>query len=387
MSPCLTVILRTAEPALRSFNQVLKISGKDQGLGLMTTHEILKYMKIIRKWWWVIAFLFGATVGTMLIISLMTKTQYEATATLQVSAPPPQEVPLYSQVGRQAVQDEIAQTQTSFNEFLLAGNVAWRVLEVLPDVSMTGEQLRDSIIVDIPNNSQLMRISVRAANPELAAQLANKVVEIGLEQYGALRAQPTANTRKFIEQELEVARDEVKSSEAELAQFQINNKIGQLDVAINKQYDLVRSLNTERDLARADSNLEKAQALQEIIFEREAELQDMIGLSAQYSDLADRVDRARSTFNFLLDKRTEAQIKENQILTLSSVQVITPARPPQKPVAAINGKIAILAAGVSLVTGILLTLLFEYMEISGTFSGIQKRSEKPGAIPLPDSAG
>lgn len=353
----------------------------------MGAQEIVKYFKIMRKWWWAIALLFGATVGTMLAISLLTEVQYESTVTLQISAPPPQEVPLYSQFGRQALQDEIAQTQASLSEFILQGNAAWRALELLPDIPMSGDELREKITVEIPERSQLMHIRVRAGDPESAAALANAVVQASLERYGELRAQPTANTRKFIEQELEVARAEVRTAEAELAQFQIDNKIGQLDRAVDRQYDLIRSLNTERDLSRAEGNLEKAQAIQEIILEREAELQDMIGLSAQYNELANRVGRARDTFNFLLDRRTEAQIKENQILALSSVQVITPAHAPRKPVAAINGKIFTLGAVVSLVLGMLLTFLLEYMELSGSFRGFQKRSQLSEPVTLPKSVG
>jgi len=353
----------------------------------MGVQELLGYIGIIRKWWWAIFLLFGATVGTMLAIAFLTETEYESTVTLQISAPPPQEVPLYSQFGRQALQDEIAQTQTGLNGILLEGNAAWSALERLPEVSMQGDQLQEKISVEIPDNSQLMRVSVRASNPDTAALLANTVVEVALEQYGVLQAKPTANTRHFIEQQLKVARAEVKAAEAEFAQFQISNKIGRLDRAIDRQYDLIRSLNTEHDLARAASNPEKAQAIQEIILEREAELQDMIGLSAQYNEMADRVTRARTTFNFLLDRKSEAQIKENQILALNSVQIITPARPSRRPVAAINEKLVVLGGVVSLLAGILLTFLLEYLEISGAFGGFRPPAERAGVVPVPDSAG
>jgi len=353
----------------------------------METQDILKYWKIIRKWWWVIALLFVATVGTMLTLALLTETQYEATVTIQVSAPPPQEVPLYSQFGRQALRDEIEQTRSSFSEFLLEGDAPYRTLEILPDVQMRGSELRDRITIDTPDNSQLMRIRVRASDSETAALLSNTLVEIGLKHYGQLLAQPTANTRQFIEQELEMAREELKAAEAELTQFQIDNKIGNLNSAINSQYDLLRSLKIQRDLARAEGNTARSQAIEETILEREAELQNLIGLSAEYNELTDHVERARSTYNFLLDKSVEAQIKENQILELGSIQIITPARPPKKPVAALNSKLVVLGAVSSLLAGGLLTFLLEYLEVSGVFRGFQRRTKRSEIVPLAKNAG
>jgi len=342
----------------------------------MNIQDTLKYLKIIRKWWWVIVLLVGATVGTMAAIALLTEKQYEATVTVQVSAPPPQEVPLYSDFGRAALRDEIEQTRSSFSEFVLEGDVPYRALETLPDIKMAGGELRDKITVDIPASSQLMRISVRASDPETAALLAKAVVEVGLEQYGQLLAQPTANTSRFIEGELEVARLDLRSAESELTQFQIINKVGNLNNAIDNQHSLIRSLTLQRDLAWADGETLRAQSLDEVIAEREVGLQSMIGLSAEYNDLRDQVERLRSTYNFLLDRKIEAQIKENQILEIGSIQIITPARIPKSPVAAISSKLIVLGAIASLLTGVLLTFLLEYLEISGAFRGFQKLSNR-----------
>jgi len=342
----------------------------------MRVQDILAYLKVVRKWWWVIVLLFVSTTSTMLAVAFLVETQYEATVTMQVSAPPPQEVPLYSQYGRQALRDEIEYTRTGFSELLLEGDVPYRALEALPDIGMGGSELRDKITVDIPDNSQLMRIQVRASDAETAALLANTIVEAGRQRYGQLLAQPTANTRKFIEQELQVTQEELKAAEAELAQFQIANKIGSLGSAIDSQYDLIKSLRMQRDLARAEGKAARALAIEETILEREVELQNLIGLSAKYNELVDRVERARSTHNFLSDKSSEAQIKENQILELGSIQIITPARPPRKPVAALSGKLIVLGAVVSGLAGALLTFLLEYVEISGVFRGFQRRSQR-----------
>lgn len=348
--------------------------------------EIPRYLKIIRKWWWVVVVLCVATVGTMGVVAILTEAQYKAVVNVQVSAPPPQEVPLYSQFGRAALRDEIEQTRISFSEFLLEGDVAYQVVKELSDVPMKGAELRKRITVDIPEESQLMRVGVRASDPETAALLANTFVEMGLEQYGQLQAQPTAETRQFIEGELEVAREELRVAEAELSQFQIDNRVGDLNKALNAQYELIRSLRLQGDLARAEGGIAKAQAIEEAVLGREAEMQNMIALSAEYTELVDQVERARGAHNFLVDKRAEAQIKENQILDLASIQIITPARPPSKPVSAIDGKLVVLGAVASVLMGVLLAVILEYLEISGAFRGFQRHSTRSDIVTLPDGA-
>jgi uncharacterized protein involved in exopolysaccharide biosynthesis len=143
-------------------------------------------------------------------------------------------------------------------------------------------------------------------------------------------------------------------------------------------------LKGQRDLERAAGNVAKAQAIDETILEREVELQNLIGLSAEYYAMVDYVEQMRSFYNFLFDKKTEAQIKEDQILELGSIQIITSARPPLRPVAAISNKLIVLGAVASLLTGVLLTFLLEYLEVSGAFRGFQSRSQRSETTVLAD---
>jgi uncharacterized protein involved in exopolysaccharide biosynthesis len=341
-------------------------------------NEVLSYLRIIRRWWWIIVLLPAVTLITMLLVLLLLEPHYESTVTVQVTAPPPQEVPLYSSLGWQALSDEITRVQTSLTELMTEGDVAYRVLEKVPDVPMTGEELRRRIEVDIPDNSHLMRISVKTGNPEMSALVANAIVETCLQQYAELSAKPTAGMRSFIELQLELAQSTYETAETELTEFQVANKIGSLGTALEQQYEIIRTLKVNRDLAETSDDIEKARALDELILSREAELQNLIGLSSEYYTLVGRVDRARDTYNFMLDKRAEAQIKENQILELASVQVITPARPAAKPVVAMNAKLIILGAAVSIMAGVLLAFLLAYMETSGVLQQLQTLNQ-----PLP----
>jgi uncharacterized protein involved in exopolysaccharide biosynthesis len=349
--------------------------------------EIARYLEIIKKRWWVIALLCIVTVGTMLIMAFLTEPEYEAKVTVQVSAPPPQEAPLYSQFGRQALYDEIEQNRASLNELLVEGDVVRRALRNLPDIAVSADELlEEKLTVELPETSQLLHVKVRALDPETAALLANTMVEVSLQRYAELRAQPTTNTRQFIERQLETAQAELETAEVELAQFQIDNKIGgTLITAMANQYDLVRTLSIQRDVARAEGDLVKAQAVDEIILEHEADLQNMIGLSVDYNKLVDRVERARANADFLLDRMTEAQIKENQILELSYIQIITPARPPRTPLSVIDSKLIVLGAVGSILAGTLLVFLLEYLEVSAARSGTRRHYERSETAPLSEN--
>ncbi|MFZ5917467.1 MAG: hypothetical protein ACOYZ7_11065 [Chloroflexota bacterium] len=343
----------------------------------MQTQEVMQYVRIVKKWWWLVALLFVATVATMVALAILTETQYEAVVTLQISAPPPEEDPLYSQYGKQAVNDEIALTRTSFSELVLEGDIVYRALETLPDIHMRGGDLRDQITVDLPASLQLLRIRVRNSDPDTAALLANTLVEVGLQRYGELSAQSTTNTRQFIEQELEIIRAEREAAEAELTQFQIANKLKTLGGAVDNLDSLIRQLSLQRDLAQSEGDTAKVQTLETILLERETELQNMIGLSTEYNTLYDRVERARTSYDFLVDRWSESRIKENQILKVGFIQIITPALPPLNPVSVISGKLIALGAIVSLLVGVLLAFLLEYLEISGVFRGLHRFSERP----------
>lgn len=340
----------------------------------MQIQDIIKYLKIIRKWWWVIALLFLTTVGTMVTIAFLTETQYEATVTVLISAPPPQEAPLYSQFGRSALSEEIVRTRDSFSELLVEGQTPGVTLAALPDVEMTADELRENITLENPDSVNLLRLHVLAPRAKLAARLANKLIEVGLEQYGELLASPTIRTRTFIEQQFELAKEELDAAQVELEQYKIENKIGDMNSAVNSQQDLIKNLRLQSDRARVAGDTAEVQELEKIILEREAELQNIIGLSAEYSDLVSRVEQAHSTHAFLLSRKTEAQIKENQIRELASIQVITPARPPKRPVAAINNKVIVLGAIASLMAGALLTFLLEYLEVTGVFRAYRREA-------------
>ncbi len=353
----------------------------------MQNQDITKLFQIILKWWWIIALLLIVTVGTMTFIVLTSEESYRSTVTLQISAPPPQEVPLFSQFGREALGQQIEATRQSLAEFLQKGDVAFRAIEILPeDIGMTGSELRERIEIDLPPDSQLVHLRVSADDPETAALLANTVVEVGRSLYAQLLAKPTAGVREFVLQELAEAEQKLVKAEKDLEQFRLEYKVVKLDQAIDDQNRLISTLRQTSDLAQADGQIAKVQEIQKILALREAELQEMITLLPLYNRLVDKVNQTRASTNFLVGKNTEGQTKENQILAMGWVQVITQARPPRRPLAVLSTQIILLGAIVSLIAGILFAILLEFLDGLGPKGSPTRprRIEQPQVIASPN---
>ncbi len=328
----------------------------------MQGQDLLRFLQLLGRWWWVIALALLATIAALIIAIMVAVPKYQASVTIQISAPPPQEAPLFSEFGREAVSQQIEQTRTSLAEFLQAGNVTEQVLARLPTVTMSAEELRSLIAVELPPASQSLRVRVQAASPALAALLANTVAEVGLEDYAQLLAQPTASNRQFIEQQLQLSATRLLAAEERLEEFRITHKVYDVEQAINSQSNLLNVLRQNSDLARAKNAAAEVQQMAPIIVEREQELQALIQLVPEYNTLVDQVAHIRSTGNLLQESLSEAQIKESQILSSGSMQIISAARPPERSMPVISNAVILLSLLSSLLVGILLALLLEFTD-------------------------
>jgi uncharacterized protein involved in exopolysaccharide biosynthesis len=333
----------------------------------MVGHDIAVFFRVIGKWWWLIALVFISVCVTMFIIAMRTEPMYRATVTIQITAPPPQEVPLFSTVDREAISQQIERTRDNVAQFFQAENIVLRLLERLPEVSMNESELLRGMAVNLPTNSQLMNVSVQAPSPQEAALIANTVTVVGQEYYAELLAEPTELARKFIEEQLLAAEAELLEAEMTLEQFRVTHKIYELDDAINNQNALLRGLRQESDFALAEGQQDVYQRLQRSIEVREGELQGLIQLVPEYNQLSVRVRQTSSAAEFLVEKRNEALIKENQILAMSTIRVVAPALPPSNPVPVFGNAIILLSIISSLAAGVMLALLLEFLEVAGLF--------------------
>ena len=85
-----------------------------------------------------------------------------------------------------------------------------------------GIVVREDLVI---NEGGSIAWATRKESPQLAANLANTLVETALDYYGELRAKSFSSSREFITQQLDEVRNELSNARAALTQFQIENRV------------------------------------------------------------------------------------------------------------------------------------------------------------------
>jgi uncharacterized protein involved in exopolysaccharide biosynthesis len=327
----------------------------------MNDGEVQTYWRVIRKRLWVIGLLMIVTLGVMLAVFFLSKPLFKATTLFQVTSPLPAEVSLFSEFKTSSNRDELLYTRSNFLTVLQSEYVLNQVIDEL-DLNMDVDSLLKRMVVEPEKGSDFIKLSITAEDPQLAAAIVNTQMDKGSQFFGELSAKSITANKEFIEQQLQDIKEQLNEAKADLIQFQIENRVGSLEGLLSAQQTLVTEMELKRDRALVDEEGEaKIAAVDEVITVREGELQDLILLSAQYDALRDRVNKLQETYSTLLDKETEAVLKENEILNARFIQVI-PAEEPAHPLPQVNLKILLLGALVSLALGIMLAFILEYHE-------------------------
>lgn len=327
----------------------------------MDIRDLIVYWGIIRKRLWLVALLVGVTLVTVIAVSAMKPALYRTSLRFQVTAAPPADVSLYEAFRASAYRDEIAITRANFIAVLTSLEVAWQAVNEL-NLDLLGNELVTMISVEESSDSDFVRLIVTSEDPQLSADIANTLITLAVRRYGELNARPITTTREFIQSQLEQQRLELEQAQAELITFKAENNFGTLESSLSAQQELIRSLELSHDRAIAEGDLTLAQKYNLLINQRQGDLQQLILLSGEYSVIETRVRQLQNTYNFLLEKHTEAQLKENEALNLGFVQVLGPAIIPHTPEGWLNLSIVALSLVVALTVGVMLAFLLEYIE-------------------------
>jgi len=100
----------------------------------------------------------------------------------------------------------------------------------------------------------------------------------------------------------------------------------------------------------------------QVIASLQTDLSSLIGLSDEYDELNRRVSEALSSYQFIQNKLTEARLKESQVLNMGYIQVIEPARTPDRPLPSKLPQYALAGAVISLLAGVVLAFVIEGLE-------------------------
>jgi len=371
--------------------------------------ETLTYLRIIKKRWWLILLLFVATIGVILYSSLREKPVYRAYVKLQVIAAESQEVSLFSTIRSTGTDEEIVAVQVQFDAALHSYYVAWQTINDL-SLGISAAELLEGLTVVAEED--FLNVTFTADNPMEVEAIATRHVENAFKYYAQLRAKSATVTLEFIQEQLSDEEKALATAQSELLSFKVDHNLDSLPREISAIQDQVRQLHLERaklvaereemevvaakykeeaakadpetspvdyaskaiaeDIAIAGRRAKEAQ-YDELIAEQKARLEDLLKLTTGYQALVRTAGRIESNYNFLADKENEARLKQTQANNVSFIQIVEPARMPDQPAASRTPKLLAIGVVLSLIAGVILTFVLEFLSL--LFASVSAQKE------------
>ena len=359
--------------------------------------EILTYFRIIKKRWWLILLIAVVTTAVILLNSLRAKPVYRAYVKLQVIAPEPQEVSLFTETRSVGSREEIVAVQQQFDAALRSAYVAWQTIADL-NLGISAAELLNGLSVYA--DGEFLHVTFVAENPMLVEAIATKHLENAFSYYAQIRAKPSTVALQFIQQQLAEEEKTLTSAQSALLEFKVAHNVDSLPREITAIQDQLRQLRLER--AKLVSEREKAQAIgakyleeaaktgsteaavnyqrlaagqdatvagikaqeteyDKLIQQQEDTLVELLRLTTEYDILLRGVSRVQANYNFLTSKESEARLKGSQARNVSFIQIIEPARMPDRPAPSRTPKLLAIGALVSILGGIILAFILEFL--------------------------
>jgi uncharacterized protein involved in exopolysaccharide biosynthesis len=239
-----------------------------------------------------------------------------------------------------------------------------------------------------------------AENPMLVESIATNHVENAFKYYAQMRSKPATVALQFIQEQLSEEEKSLATAGNALLEFKIGHDVDSLTREITAVQDQLRGLRMEK--AKLGTEREKAQGISakyveeatktgstesavnyqrlavaqdaivagiraqeveydKLIAQQQASLGELLKLTTDYDSLLRNVTRIQSNFNFLSDKENEARLKQSQANNVSFVQIIEPARMPDRPAPSRTPKMLAVGAIASVIAGMILAFVLEFI--------------------------
>lgn len=167
---------------------------------------------------------------------------------------------------------------------VVAQNIPEDLLGKLPTRSVEGiaSLIHSSTKVEIDKNSDMIRVSVRARDAKIAAQLANLIAETYRDYNLTQRRAAVTAMREFIEEQLKVSETRLNAAEEALQKFKESQAIVSLSAQIGTHIDNQAQFETAYQQARIErQTIEKRLSYVNELIEGES-----AGLVAQLDDVS-----------------------------------------------------------------------------------------------------
>ena len=379
----------------------------------MNTNSFWDYAAIVRKRLWVVLLLFAATMIIILARAWSTPPAYSASMLLQVMPLESEEVPLFTRT--------TGTTSTSSDVILFQFETAVRsqgvALRTIADtgVSVSPAALLERVDFQREPGGDLASVIVTADSPQDAERVVQAHVKNALAELRSGRTRALITTGKFLHSELDNAEAELQTARDELRRFKLTNSVDSLEKEILAAQDANRNLRSAQESADMEAQrltamateLERQSAAAQAkaaaappesdeaaswlrlardlyqtainrrveaagqksmqasyyttLSEHENRLALLITLTEEYEHLQDVVREKETTRDFLAGKAREADLKERQSQTVGYLEIVGEPHTASAPLTAYTLRIALLGGALSLVAGIVLVFVLEFL--------------------------
>ena len=248
-----------------------------------TIASLHAYLDILFRRRWEVLTVVLVVLTIVTIYSFKMKPVYKATARLEIDSETPQIQSLKDLSDRMPIDDTFLQTQV---KVLQSDNLAWQTIEQLglaqntafapgaasrngkeADSRITRGRLMQSfsgnVDVNLVRNTQMMEVSFESTDPDLAARVANTLVNNYIEYDFHKKYDATRQASGWMEQQLDELKAKVEKSQSALVDYERSNSI----VNVNDKQNVVeqRLSDLSRDLSNAQSDRQQKESLYEMV--------------------------------------------------------------------------------------------------------------------------
>jgi capsular exopolysaccharide synthesis family protein len=216
-------------PAIPGLNEVALAASRATA---EKTFDITEYLRVIRKWWWLILAITLSCVLAAVVVSLLMTPQYRAQATLEIN-PEGVQVVKMGELEPVAMDDRAFLTTQAglLRSRSLAERVA-RSLNLASNDQFTNREaprsarqqqavgrLTSAVDVQPDRDSRLMKLVVKTTDPELSAKIANSYADNFIQSNLERKFEATAYARSFLEQRIASTKAKLEKTERELVEY------------------------------------------------------------------------------------------------------------------------------------------------------------------------
>ena len=145
------------------------------------TIDLREYLNLLLHWLWLIILITLLSGAAGYFVSEQMTPYYRSTVTIMVDAAPATKMTDYSSL-------QMSQKLTgTYSEIMTQDNILMQVIDQL-NLDMTIEELKKSISVSSPADTQLIKISVETPDPLLSANIANTIAELSIDKIESLQS-------------------------------------------------------------------------------------------------------------------------------------------------------------------------------------------------------